>query len=145
MKRIAVIMLAAAAVAGCAGIREGVKGLAGISTRQVEDTLGTASRESFDAEWRWLYAHSETVLREGGSYVYSKDPAKKLIAIYVSEIDTTPVGIFFEEQPSGGTLVAVSSPSVSARERVAQGLFSGLNDLLKAKKVDVQLDAIEGR
>jgi hypothetical protein len=54
------------------------------------------------------------------------DKSKNLIAIYVSEDDTTPVGIFFKVLDNTRTQVSVSSPSKFAQELISGKIFPGL-------------------
>ena len=42
-------------------------------------------------------------------------------------VDTTEVGIFFEELADGGSVIDISSLSSSARERVAEAVFAYLD------------------
>jgi hypothetical protein len=46
-----------------------------------------------------------------------------MIAIYVSETDTTPVGLFFKEIDKSNTQVEVSSPSTYAKELISEKVF----------------------
>jgi hypothetical protein len=58
-----------------------------------------------------------------GAYIYVKDIKKHMIAIYVSETDTTPVGLFFKEIDKSNTQVEVSSPSTYAKELISEKVF----------------------
>ena len=51
-----------------------------------------------------------------------------MIAVYFSESDTTPIGIFFKEIGANTTQMEVSSPSSYAKELIAERLFSVLKD-----------------
>ena len=59
-----------------------------------------------------------------GSYIYTDDPKKNMLAIYVSEADTTPVGIFLKEMDASNTQIEISSPSTYAKELIAEKLFN---------------------
>jgi hypothetical protein len=50
-----------------------------------------------------------------------------MIAIYLSEEDTTPVGIFLKEVDAFNTQVEVSSPSKFAKETVSNRIFASLS------------------
>jgi hypothetical protein len=79
------------------------------------------------------------------AYVYARDAATHLTAVYVSETDTTPVGIFLEPVDTATTRVLVSSPSSSARDLISGKLFSALDlKLLEGKNVKVKLDRSPG-
>jgi hypothetical protein len=49
-----------------------------------------------------------------------------MLALYVSEEDTTPVGVFLTERGKFRTLVEVSSPSTYGKEKIAQTIFDSL-------------------
>ena len=78
---------------GCASLKEKARGFAGISTKALEDARGDAAKKAFNYDYKTCYTKVKSVLQEKGCYIYSEDAGKKMIAIYVSEIDTTPVGI----------------------------------------------------
>jgi hypothetical protein len=117
----AVAVFAAAAVTGC----ETVRGVAGISTKILEDTRPEAQKRVFACDIEACYKKAEASLKKAKSYIYARDRKAHMIAAYMSETDTTPVGVFMTEQESG-TLVEVSSPSGFAREITAELLFADL-------------------
>ena len=113
--------------AGCgAGLRENLRGVAGISTKTLEDNLPNAAVKEFNLSYDAAYAKTKIILKEINAFIYTTDEAKKLIAVYVSEKDTTPVGIFFKEIDGGKVQIQVSSPSAYAREFISGKIFSGL-------------------
>jgi hypothetical protein len=113
--------------AGCGpGMKESLRGVAGISTKVLEDNLATADSKEFDLDYTAVYSKTQKIIQEIGAYVYTVNKSKNLIAIYVSSEDTTPVGIFFKEISSVRTRVSVSSPSKFAKELIAGKIFSGL-------------------
>jgi hypothetical protein len=111
---------------GCASIKETAKGMAGISTKALEDNRGSAIVKSFNYDYFTCYTKALGILEQVGAYIYEKDVKKHMIAIYVSEIDTTPVGIFFKETDAKNIQVEVSSLSTYAKELIASKLFSVL-------------------
>lgn len=131
--------------AGCAGLKEGSRGFVGVSTKVLEDNLNIAKAREFEMDFNSCYFKAQGILADIGSYVYVKDNAKKLIAVYVSEQDTTPVGLFFKSKTKSRTQILVSSPSNYARDVMAEKVFSAIEKSLKEKKVEVQLDSIEGK
>jgi hypothetical protein len=139
MKNAAIILLALL-IGGCSGLREAVKGFKGVSTKVLEDNLKDSSKKDFNLDYETAYYKAEGVLGDIHCYVYAKDPQKKLIAVYVSETDTTPVGIFFKAIDKNRTQIQVSSPSSFAKESIAEKFFAALDKTLKEKKVNVQLD-----
>ena len=131
--------------AGCTGFKEGVKGIAGVSTKVLEDNLNNAKAKEFELDFNACYFKAQGALKDIGAYIYAKDNAKKMIAAYVSEQDTTPVGLFFKSTTKSRTQVLVSSPSNYAKDVIAEKVFSAIEKSLKEKKVEVQLDTIEGK
>ncbi len=110
----------------CAGLKENLRGMAGISTKVLEDNLPSALTKEFNLGYDAAYAKTKSILKEINAFIYALDESKKLIAVYVSEKDTTPVGVFFKEIDSGKVQLQVSSPSSYARELIAGKVFSGL-------------------
>jgi hypothetical protein len=142
---ILVSILCTIAILGCGGFKEGLRGFAGISTKVLEEDKPSAISRSFNYDYNTCYLKVKGIIKEIGAYIYAKDNEKKMIAIYVSGQDTTPVGLFFEEVDKANTKIQVSSPSAYAKELISEKIFSALEKSLKAKKVEVQLDAIEGK
>jgi len=78
------------------------------------------------------------ILKRSGSHVYAGGVKKHMIAVYLSEQDTTPVGLFFSEMDKDDTLIEVSSPSTYAKEVVAEKVFTGLEKLLHPEKFPLE-------
>lgn len=114
---------------GCAGLKEGLRGFAGISTKVLEDSRPQASSMVYAGDFAACYQTVKRGLKRIEAYIYAEDTQKHLIALYVSESDTTPVGIFLAEQGPQQTKVEVSSPSTSAREYIAAKLFPLLDKM----------------
>ena len=112
---------------GCAALKEGVKGFAGLSTKILEDNRKDALKAEFDYDYDTCYAKTKMALVAIDSYIYAQDLKKRMIAVYVSSVDTTPVGIFFSIVNPSRTQVEVSSPSASAKERLAMRVFNRLS------------------
>jgi hypothetical protein len=113
---------------GCAAINEGVKGIAGVSTKVLEKGRKTAITKTFNYDYFTCYTKTVDILKQLGAYAYAKDVKKKMIAFYISEEDTTPVGLFFKEIDSKNIQVEVSSPSSYAKEFFAEKIFSALGN-----------------
>jgi hypothetical protein len=111
---------------GCASLKEAAKGVAGISTKILEESRKDAVKKTFSYDYQACYDKVKSILREKGSYIYRQDPKENLIAIYVSEADTTPVGIFFTGIDANNTQIEVSSPSTAAKELISARIFSAL-------------------
>lgn len=109
---------------GCANFKEGVRKISGVSTKDLEDSRKDSVTKAFNLGHDACYDKVEGILKKIGAYVYAKDARKTMIAIYVSEQDTTPVGIFFKDIDANNTGVEVSSPSSAARETISQKIFT---------------------
>ncbi len=120
---------------GCATIKEMGKGFAGVSTQVLEEKRKDVLKKSFALDYNSCYAKVKEILNQKGkeSYIYAQDPKKKMIAIYLSPADTTPVGIFFTEETGATTLIEISSPSTYAKEEIANRIFTGIDTLLNPK------------
>jgi hypothetical protein len=113
--------------AGCGiGMKESLRGAAGISTKVLEDNLSGASVKEFNQDYNAVYSRAREIIAEIKAYIYAEDKSRNLIAIYVSDEDTTPVGIFFKEIDKTKTRVSISSPSSYAKELISGKIFSGL-------------------
>ncbi len=113
--------------AGCStGMKESLRGIAGVSTKVLEDELPKAVSQEFNLSYDTAYSKVNNILQGIKAYIYAVDNPRKLIAVYVSETDTTPVGIFFQEISKVKTRIQVSSPSQYAKELISKKLFTGL-------------------
>ena len=123
-------------LSGCALIKEVGKGFAGVSTQVLEDKRKDALKKSFALSYNDCYLKAKDILKEKDreSYIYSEDLKKKMIAIYISPADTTPVGIFFTEEAGPNTLIEISSPSIYAKEEIANRVFSGIDKLISTRR-----------
>lgn len=116
-------------MSGCAAVKEAAKGIAGVSTRSLEQARKKAITKTFNYDYFSCYAKVLDILKEIKAYVYAQNIKNHMIAIYVSEEDTTPVGLFFTETTSSLTQIEVSSPSTYAKEFIAKELFSALEGI----------------
>ncbi|MCX5700548.1 MAG: hypothetical protein NTZ63_03315 [Candidatus Omnitrophica bacterium] len=148
-------------LAGCSSMKEGVKGFLGVSTKVLEDHRKDAIKKEFNYDLVTSHSKIMKIIRQDmvnknvnslmgnkgmfGSedtednvsnrvYVYEDNLKQDFIACYLTETDTTPVGIFLTETGKGKTLVEVSSPSTYAKETIANTIFKGLTDSLKVKE-----------
>ena len=124
-------------ISGCACVREVCKGLAGISTKVLEDKREEASTKVIGYDLITCHNRIRSILKAGGSCIYADDLNNDMIAIYVSEEDTTPVGVFLTDRGMSSTLVEVSSPSIYGKEKIAKLLFDTLTRELKKGQTDV--------
>ncbi len=116
---------------GCATVKETAKGIAGVSTKVLEDARKDAVIKKFNYDYNTCYNKVEGILTQIGAYIYAKDNKKQMIAIYVSEADTTPVGLFLKAIDANNTQIEVSSPSTYAKEFIAKSVFLALEKSLK--------------
>jgi hypothetical protein len=104
---------------GCTTIKEGAKGVAGLSTKILEEKRGEALKTTYDCQLAKCYTDVARMLNNTSSYIYARKP-NQMLAIYISEEDTTPVGIFFTKISDTQTQVEVSSPSVYGKEAISR-------------------------
>jgi len=116
---------------GCVSPKEACKGFLGVSTKVLEDERKDALKKEIGYDLITCHNRIRSILRKGGSYIYADDLRKDMLALYVSEEDTTPVGVFLTEQSKTVTLVEVSSPSTYGKEKIAKLLFDTLTKELK--------------
>lgn len=128
---------------GCASTIECAKGVAGLSTKCIEDNRQNALVKTFNFDYATCYTKVKNILLAKGSYIYTDNPKKHMIAIYVSGEDTTPVGIFFKSVDASNTQVEVASPSTYDKELIARRVFTQLNKLLHPELEKGKTDAQE--
>lgn len=121
-------------MSGCGTAKECAKGIAGLSTKVLEDTRKDAIVKVFNYDYNTCYKKTEEILKRTGSYIYARDTKKDLIAVYVSQTDTTPVGLFFSQIDASNTRIEVSSPSTYGKEFISNVVFSSLEKSLHPEK-----------
>jgi hypothetical protein len=75
-----------------------------------------------------------------GAYIYAEDAKKKMIAVYISETDTTAVGLFFSPIDANNTEIKISSPSTYAKEFISKKVFFALDKALNPEKETYETD-----
>ncbi|MCU0651482.1 MAG: cohesin domain-containing protein [Candidatus Omnitrophica bacterium] len=126
-------------MSGCAAVKETTRGILGISTKQLEETRSHAVAKTFHYAYKDCYDRVKKILKGMNTYIYSEDKKKKMIAIYISEADTTPVGIFFTEIDPLNTKIEIASPSTFGRDYIAKKIFAGLEDADVQKRPAVEI------
>jgi len=131
----AICCLLSVVFSGCATVKELGKGFIGVSTQVLEEKRKDALKKSFPLDYNRCYLTVKDILSQKNKevYIYAQDYKEKLIAVYLSPTDTTCVGIFFTQEPGGNTLVEISSPSIYAKEEIADMIFTGIDKLIKPK------------
>ena len=138
MKKFVSILIFVICTSGCASIKEMSKGVAGVSTKKLEESRKGAILKTFDYDYFTCFTNTSDALKKLGCYIYAQDIKKHRIAIYVSEQDTTPVGIFFKEMSAASTQVEVSSPSTFAKELISGKLFQALKEKSQGEKGEIK-------
>ncbi len=132
MRKFCVVILGVL-ISGCATIKDVPFGVAGLSTRVLEEKRGSAITKNFACDYNTGYAKIKDILFRMGCYIYSENKQKRMIAFYISEADTTPVGIFLVE--NGQALdVQVSSASTYGKEHISSVLFTALDRSLRGEE-----------
>jgi len=131
----AICCLLSVVFSGCATVKELGKGFVGVSTQVLEEKRKDALKKSFALDYNRCYLRVKDILSQKNKevYIYAQDYKEKLIAVYLSPTDTTPVGIFFTQEPGGNTLIEISSASIYAKEEIANRIFTGIDELIKPK------------
>jgi len=137
------LLLALCSLSGCSGLKEAVKGFAGLSTKALEDARKDAVTRDFNFGLDETRGKIKSALAENGSYIYRDDLSLNLIALYISESDTTPAGVFLTPLDKGNTRVEVSSPSIYGKEVIAKVIFDSLSGIPKTEKRKGIFDAKE--
>jgi len=125
-------------LSGCAAITETAKSIAGVSTKALETERKSAIKKTFNYDSFTCYTKTLEILKRLNAYIYAQDVKKQMIAIYVSQSDTTPVGFFFEELDQNNTQIEVSSPSTYAKEYFAAKIFPFLEKPKSTEKAEGQ-------
>ena len=126
---------------GCATIKEAAKGFMGISTQSLEKARKDAIIKTFNYDYFACYTKTMDVLKSMQAYIYTQSIKKHMIAIYVSEEDTTPVGLFFKEIDAANTQVEVSSLSTYAKEFISGKVFPVLDKKITLEELEAQIHA----
>jgi hypothetical protein len=124
--KLTIILALALLIIGCVGPKEAMKGFLGVSTRELELARKDAVKKSFDINYDLCNAKTLELLNKIKASVYAKDIKNGMIAIYVSETDTTSVGIFFNKLSAGRTEIEVTSRSTYFKNMISQKLFAAL-------------------
>lgn len=114
--RLIIILMITLILTGC----ETTKCVLGISTKELEALRPQAIVKVVDYDLNTAYDKTLKALKEIDSYIYKK--THLMLAIYKSQTDTTPVGIFFKQIDTNKTRIEISSPSTAAKEYIADKL-----------------------
>ncbi|MDD5432959.1 MAG: hypothetical protein PHO70_08290 [Candidatus Omnitrophica bacterium] len=135
---------------GCSGLKEDIKCVMGISTKELEKGRSNAVKKTFNYDFDTCFNKTREILIKKGSYIYAQDKAKKMIAVYLSAAsysadansdsistpsgDTTEVGFFFTNIDANNTQIEVTSPSTYAKDTLSGKVFLALEESLIEQK-----------
>ena len=128
----AIVLCLFIAGTGCAGLAETARGIAGVSTKVLEDGRKSVAKKSYPVTYATCRETVDYVLSHNNVYIYARNEQKKMVAFYLSETDTTPVGVFFTVQGDAVTEVSVSSPSRYAKEFIVDKISARFDKVLRA-------------
>ena len=101
----------------------------GSSTRALEEARDNAITKTYDKSY-WDVVRSAIAVVEKKKWVmFKKDEIKGYMVVMGVKggVNTTEIGIFFDELSDTQTRVEISSLSTNAKRKVAHGLFHGLD------------------
>lgn len=139
MKRFMLLVVLVFSISGCMASEEYARKVLGVSTEDLEVRRSTGIKKNFDMDFDSCFERAQEVLKDIDAYIYARQKWNELIAIYRTEKDTTPVGVFFSAVSGKVTEVEVVSPSSFIAEEVSQKLFLGL----EGKPIPVSQKEIE--
>ncbi len=101
----------------------------GSSTRALEQARDKAITKTYDKPY-WDCVHSAiAVIGKKHWVIFKKDEIKGYVVVMGVRgcVNTTEIGIFFDELSDNQTRIEISSLSTNAKRKVAKGLFHGLD------------------
>ena len=123
MKKALIILAACIVLGGCATAPEAVKCFLGISTKELEVDRKDAAVKVFDYDYNTCYAKAKGIIEKMPQVsIYAEN--RSMIAVYYTNPNVNPVGLFFTSVDAAHTKVEVSSASPGAKEWVAKNIFS---------------------
>ena len=123
------IALLLVVLAGCAQTTEVAKTIWGSSTRALEDARAEAITKTYDrGYWDCIRASLDVMAKESFQ-VFKKDEVKGYMVLMgiKGAVNTTEVGVFFEEVSENKVRIEISSLSTKAKRIVAKKLFHGMD------------------
>ena len=100
----------------------------GSSTRALEQARDRAITKTYDKPY-WDCVRSAIAVAKKHWVIFKKDEIKGYMVVMGVKgcVDTTEIGIFFDELSDHQTRIEVVSLSTNAKRKVAKGLFHGLD------------------
>ena len=102
----------------------------GSSTRALEQARDKALTKTYDKPyWDCVRSAIDVVDKKNHWVIFKKDEIKGYLVIMgvKGSVNTTEIGIFFDELSDAQTRIEVSSLSTNAKRMVSQALFRGLD------------------
>jgi len=124
---------------GCSGLKEATKGFLGVSTKELENGRKDSLKKDFSGSFEYVHKKIKDALRANNAYIYKDAKSLDFIALYISEKDTTPAGIFLTKIEENKIRVEVSSPSTYAKELIYKIVLNALQEpkVVKAEKGNI--------
>ena len=122
-------------LSGCAQATESLKTIWGSSTRALEKARDEAIRKTYYCGFNECYDTSLKLAKKAEYEIFIDDRIQEHIVVMgiKGNVNTTEVGIFFEQLDRSQVKIDVSSLSSSAKEKVARTIFEGLDKEFKVK------------
>jgi hypothetical protein len=131
MKLILIFFLAfySMSLTGCAPSKYNLAALAGINVRDLEKARAEGVKQTFDISQKDAFERTIGILREEKLTVFQSDRKKGYIVAmgFKEQVDTTRVGIFFEEISDNSTEITLSTLSGTALPKAKKIIFGGLS------------------
>ena len=101
----------------------------GSSTRALEAARDKAITKTYDKPYWDCVRSAISVVRKNNWVIFKKDEIKGYMVVMGVKgcVNTTEIGIFFDELSDTQTRIEISSLSTNAKRKVAKGLFHGLD------------------
>jgi hypothetical protein len=105
------------------------KTLWGSSTRALEQARDRAITHNYDKSYWDCVRSAIAVVNKKGWVIFKKDEIKGYMVVMGVKgcVNTTEIGIFFDELSDTRTRIEISSLSTNAKRLVAKGLFHGMD------------------
>jgi hypothetical protein len=139
MKRLYLFLIIAIACgcSSCTTLNNGVddtvecaKTIWGSSTRALEKARDNAITKTYDKSyWDCVRSAIAVVEKKYHWVIFKKDEIKGYMVVMGVKgcVDTTEIGVFFDELSDTQTRIEITSLSTNAKRKVAKGLFHGLD------------------
>jgi len=101
----------------------------GSSTRALEAARDKAITKTYDKSYWDTVRSTIAVIEKRKWVIFKKDEIKGYIVVMgvKGAVNTTEIGVFFDELSDTQTRIEISSLSTNAKRKVAHGLFHGLD------------------